>query len=102
MAKVDATVEPDVSEAKSTAFSGCRLRGDEDVCALANEEHDADEEIMAFVADPGFAATELCNRATNLLGFERTPVDTADACKGVVALIDGATKETHGGKFMGY
>ncbi|RYP36183.1 hypothetical protein DL767_003515 [Monosporascus sp. MG133] len=47
-------------------------------------------EITAFVVDPGFVATE------------SAPVDNADACNGVVALIDGATKETHGGKFMSY
>ncbi|RYP49210.1 hypothetical protein DL769_011108 [Monosporascus sp. CRB-8-3] len=62
----------------------------------------AEEEITAFVADPGFVATELGNRAANLLGFERAPVDIADACDGIVALIDRATKEIHGGKFMGY
>lgn len=60
------------------------------------------ESITAFVADPGFVATDMGNFAARKLGLERAPVDVKDAMDGVVSEIDKATKETHGGKFISF
>lgn len=62
----------------------------------------AEEPLTAFVADPGFTNTDMGSRAAGLLGLPRAPVDPDDSCDGIIRLIEAATKETHGGKFMSY
>ncbi|OTA97018.1 hypothetical protein M434DRAFT_19239 [Hypoxylon sp. CO27-5] len=63
----------------------------------------AEEEwLNALVIDPGFVQTDLGNYAAQLAGLEKAFVTVEDSAAGVVKVIDGATKESHGGKFWNY
>jgi len=42
------------------------------------------------------------NSAVKHFGIDQFPDDIDEACVGVVNVIDGATKETHGGRFWKY
>lgn len=42
------------------------------------------------------------NSGALLLGLEEAPVGIDDSCNGVVRVIDGAAKESHGGRLWGY
>ncbi|OTA64295.1 NAD(P)-binding protein [Hypoxylon sp. EC38] len=63
----------------------------------------AEEEwLNALVIDPGFVQTDLGNFAARLAGLEKAFVTVEDSAAGVVKVIDGATKESHGGRFWNY
>jgi NAD(P)-dependent dehydrogenase (short-subunit alcohol dehydrogenase family) len=61
-----------------------------------------EKDLTAFVADPGFAATDMGNGAAKLLGWEQAPVNPDDSLDGLVEIIDEANKEDHGGCFINY
>ncbi len=42
------------------------------------------------------------NWSAQLFGFESAPVTVDDSANGLLAVIDSATKETHGGKFWDF
>ncbi len=64
---------------------------------------DAEEEkLTAFVISPGWVKTELGNTGARYFGLAEAAVEIEDSCKGMVKLIDVATKETHGGKHWLY
>ncbi|KAK5739983.1 hypothetical protein LTR17_004880 [Elasticomyces elasticus] len=64
---------------------------------------DAEEEkLAAFVISPGWVQTELGNAGAEYFGMKEAAVTVKDSCKGTVALIEKATKATHGGKIWGH
>ncbi|KAG4438726.1 hypothetical protein IFR05_005806 [Cadophora sp. M221] len=58
----------------------------------------AEEKLTAFVISPGWCKTELGNAGARHFGMAEAIVEPADSCRGMVELIDVATKESHGGK----
>ncbi|OTA99519.1 hypothetical protein M426DRAFT_67652 [Hypoxylon sp. CI-4A] len=63
----------------------------------------AEEEwLNALVINPGFVQTDLGNFAAQLAGLEKAFVTVEGSSAGVVKVIDGATKESHGGRFWNY
>lgn len=46
--------------------------------------------------------TEMGNFGAKAFGIEHAPLGIKESCDGVVALVDSATKETHGGGFWGH
>ncbi|RYP31786.1 hypothetical protein DL767_005564 [Monosporascus sp. MG133] len=61
-----------------------------------------EERLNAFVVNPGFCQTDLGNHAAHLLGMEKAFVPVEESVPKLVELIDGATKESHGGRFWNY
>ena len=61
-----------------------------------------EEKLTAFVVNPGFAKTELGNTGAQFFGMAEAIVEVEDSCRGVVQLIDTATKESHGGKLFDF
>ncbi|KAI0485713.1 NAD(P)-binding protein [Xylaria cf. heliscus] len=61
-----------------------------------------EEALNAFVVNPGFCQTDLGNMAANLAGLEKAFLPVSETCPQIVKLIDGATKESHGGRFWNY
>ncbi|XXH03951.1 hypothetical protein Hte_010359 [Hypoxylon texense] len=60
------------------------------------------DRLADFVVDPGFCETGVGGPAARALGLERAPLDVEVSSKGLVPLIDGATKETRCGRFWSY
>ncbi|KAL4936451.1 hypothetical protein BDV06DRAFT_227886 [Aspergillus oleicola] len=54
--------------------------------------------LTAFPIDPGFVQSDLGNNAAQLLGLKEAPVTIEDSTRGLVAVIDASTKETHSGR----
>lgn len=61
-----------------------------------------EESLLSFVFDPGWSNTDMGINGAKLLGFERAPVEPSDSCDGLINVLSGATKETHGGQFILY
>ncbi|KAI2613455.1 NAD(P)-binding protein [Hypoxylon sp. NC1633] len=61
-----------------------------------------EERLNAFVVNPGFCETDLGVTALKNWGLERSLVQIEESCLKLVQIIDGATKETHGGRFWNY
>ena len=61
-----------------------------------------EETLAAFVISPAWCQTDLGNTGARAFGFEQAPVTVEESCTSMVRLIDGATKENHGGKMWGY
>lgn len=61
-----------------------------------------EESITTFVADPGWTNTDMGIYSAGLAGLPRAPDEPDDSCDGIMRVIDMATKETHGGKFVHY
>ncbi|KAI1157555.1 hypothetical protein F5B18DRAFT_657550 [Nemania serpens] len=57
-----------------------------------------EEGLNAFVVSPGFCQTDLGNTAAKLAGLEKAFLPVSKTCPQIVQLIDGATKESHGGR----
>lgn len=51
---------------------------------------------------PSMVQTEMGNAGAPYFGFEHAPLGVEESCSGIVELIDGATKESHGGRLWGY
>ncbi|KAL2837787.1 hypothetical protein BJY01DRAFT_237748 [Aspergillus pseudoustus] len=58
--------------------------------------------LTAFPIDPGFVQTEMGNRGANSFGLEKATISVEESVRGVVRVIDEATKETHTGKLWTY
>ncbi|KAF2684100.1 NAD(P)-binding protein [Lentithecium fluviatile CBS 122367] len=64
---------------------------------------DAEEDrIAAIVLDPGWVQTEMGNSGAVALGLECAPVTVEDSCQGMVKVLDGVEKASHGGRFWDY
>lgn len=61
-----------------------------------------EEPLNAFVLSPGWVQTELGNNGANFFGMKEAPVTIDDSCTQMLKVIDGATKESHGGRFWGH
>ncbi|KAL4876923.1 NAD(P)-binding protein [Aspergillus karnatakaensis] len=61
--------------------------------------HFEHEDIVSFVADPGFPRTDMGNASANLIGLEKAPQAVEESVNGVIKAIDGATRESVGGQF---
>lgn len=61
-----------------------------------------EEKIASFVLSPGWVQTDLGNTGAIYFGLEQAPVTVVDSCSGMVKLLDGVTKELHGGKLWDY
>lgn len=64
--------------------------------------HFEHENIISFAIDPGFVQTDMGNSGAAFFGMKEatTPVDVSVA--GIVAAVDGATKEKTSGHFAGF
>ncbi|KAI8963215.1 NAD(P)-binding protein [Daldinia sp. FL1419] len=58
--------------------------------------------LTAFPIDPGFVQSDLGNRAANLIGLEKATITVEESTRGIVKVIDAATRETHSGKMWRY
>jgi hypothetical protein len=64
---------------------------------------DAEEEkIASIVIDPGWTQTEMGNAGAVAFGKKEAPVTVEDSCNGMVKLLDGVSKESHGGRLWRY
>jgi hypothetical protein len=61
-----------------------------------------EEKLTAFVMSPGWVQTELGNVGAKFFGFDEAPTSLDESCDRMVPLIEGATKEKHGGKLIGF
>jgi len=66
---------------------------------ITRKIHFENEHLCAFVIHPGFAQTDMGNTAAKTMGMEEAPLKIEDCVKGMVKIVDTATRETHGGKF---
>lgn len=49
-----------------------------------------------------FVQTEMGNAGAIKLGFEKAFITVDEACSGLKKVIDGVSRESHSGKFLGY
>jgi norsolorinic acid ketoreductase len=61
-----------------------------------------EEKIAAFALNPGLCQTDMGNSGARFLGLEEAPVPVVESCTGMVRVIDGASKKSHGGKLWSY
>lgn len=61
-----------------------------------------EDKLAAFVVSPGWCQTDMGNTGARAFGMEQAPVALEDSCSQMVKLIEGATKESHGGKMLGH
>ncbi|TVY92209.1 Norsolorinic acid ketoreductase [Lachnellula willkommii] len=69
---------------------------------LTKAIHIEEPELTAFPIDPGWVQTSLGNRGADAFGVKEAPVTTEDSVKGIIKVIDVATRDTHGGKLWEY
>jgi len=56
--------------------------------------------LISLAINPGWVATELGNAAASTKGMPQAPVSLDDSLAGILARIDGATKEKSSGRFL--
>ncbi|TVY13171.1 Norsolorinic acid ketoreductase, partial [Lachnellula arida] len=61
-----------------------------------------EDKLAAFVISPGWCQTDMGNSGAKIFGYEEAPVSVEDSCSRMVELIEGATKESRGGRLWGY
>lgn len=61
-----------------------------------------EEKLAAFVITPGWCQTDMGNGGAKAFGYEEAPVNVEESCSRMVELIEGATKESRGGRFWDY
>ncbi|KAF4628881.1 hypothetical protein G7Y89_g9268 [Cudoniella acicularis] len=69
---------------------------------LTKRMNGEEEQLNAFVIDPGWCQTDMGNTGAHTFGMEQAPVTVEDSCTKMVKLIETATKESHGGKLWGH
>ena len=69
---------------------------------ITRKIHFENDSITAFPMQPGWVQTDLGNYSARLNGAEQAPVSVQDSVTGMLRVIDGATKETHSGRFWTY
>lgn len=65
---------------------------------LTGKLHPEEPWLTSFSIDPGWVRTEMGNAGARALGLEEAWGDPDDSVKGMVKVIDAATRETHSGK----
>ncbi|KAL4953369.1 hypothetical protein BDW69DRAFT_165439 [Aspergillus filifer] len=66
---------------------------------IVRKVHFENEEFVAFVVDPGFVQTEMGNAGAKMVGLEKAFITTGESVNGIMNVIDGATRESVGGRF---
>ena len=61
-----------------------------------------EEKLAAFVISPGWVQTDMGNLGAIYFGMKEADVRVEDSCNGMVTVIDGATKTSHGGRLWNY
>jgi norsolorinic acid ketoreductase len=56
--------------------------------------------LISLAINPGWVATELGNAAASTKGMPQAPVSLDDSLAGILARLDGATKEKSSGRFL--
>jgi len=69
---------------------------------LTKKMNGEEDQLTAFVISPGWCQTDLGNRGARAFGMEQAPITVEESCSQMVHLINGATKESHGGKLWGH
>lgn len=69
---------------------------------LVRKVHFEEEWLTAFMVHPGWVQTEMGNAGAVEAGLERAPNTIEESIEGVVALVDGATREQTAGRFWGF
>ncbi|KAJ5107462.1 NAD(P)-binding protein [Penicillium angulare] len=59
-----------------------------------------DEWLTAFPAEPGWVQTEIGNRGAETFGMGKAALTVEESAKGVVQVVDVATRETHSGRLF--
>jgi len=68
---------------------------------ITRKIHFENEHLISFPLSPGWVQTDQGNAGAKANGMEQAPMTLADSVKGIVKLVDEATRDTHGGKFFG-
>ncbi|KAF1980843.1 putative aflatoxin biosynthesis ketoreductase nor-1 [Aulographum hederae CBS 113979] len=69
---------------------------------LMRKMHHENGELVVFPIDPGWVQTEMGNTAAQKWGVESAPTTIEESAGGIIKVIDDATRENSGGKFMAY
>ncbi|KAJ5279833.1 allantoate permease [Penicillium angulare] len=59
-----------------------------------------DEWLTAFPVEPGWVQTEMGNRGAETFGMEKAALTVEESAKGVVQVVDVATRQTHSGRLF--
>ncbi|KAK6824706.1 toxin biosynthesis [Apiospora arundinis] len=69
---------------------------------LTKAMHTEEPWLTAFPIDPGWVQTDLGNRGAAAFGISQAAISVDDSVKGVIKVVDAATRETHSGKLWSY
>jgi len=69
---------------------------------LTTRINNEEEKITAFVMHPGWVQTDTGNFSAQCFGLQEAPLSIPESIKGMVKVIDAATKESKGGKLVDY
>jgi NAD(P)-dependent dehydrogenase (short-subunit alcohol dehydrogenase family) len=61
-----------------------------------------EDKLTAFAISPGWCQTDMGNTGAQAFGMGEAPIKVEDSCSQMVPLIEGTTKESHGGKLWNY
>ncbi|WVQ81968.1 hypothetical protein IAT38_004095 [Cryptococcus sp. DSM 104549] len=64
---------------------------------LFRSAHIEEPKLTIFTIHPGWVATDMGNAGAKIQGLERAPQEVEEISPAVYKLIEGATRETHGG-----
>ncbi|KAL4790369.1 hypothetical protein BDV19DRAFT_402074 [Aspergillus venezuelensis] len=66
---------------------------------IVRKVHFENQEFVAFVVDPGFVQTDMGNAGAKLAGLEKAFITTEESVTGIANVVNGATRESVGGRF---
>ncbi|WVQ81965.1 hypothetical protein IAT38_004092 [Cryptococcus sp. DSM 104549] len=69
---------------------------------LFRNAHFEEPKLTIFTISPGFVDTDMGHLGAQNMGLERATLDVEESVYAVVKLVDGATRETHGGYMWDY
>ncbi|KAK8129788.1 Glucose/ribitol dehydrogenase [Apiospora kogelbergensis] len=69
---------------------------------LTKAMHTEEPWLTAFPIDPGWVQTDLGNHGAAAFGYAQAAIPVEESVKGVLKVVDAATRETHGGKLWSY
>ncbi|KAL2000898.1 hypothetical protein VTN02DRAFT_2486 [Thermoascus thermophilus] len=69
---------------------------------LVKKIHLEHESIIAFPVDPGWPRSDMGDFAAASFGLPQAEITVADSARGIVSVIDGATRENTSGHFLVY
>ncbi|KAF8179347.1 hypothetical protein K438DRAFT_1843211 [Mycena galopus ATCC 62051] len=85
-------------DAGASAYGASKVAGNLLVKAL-DAEHSA---LIAMAIHPGWVATDMGNTGAASIGMLEAPVSVEESVGGILARIDGATKEKSSGRFWNF